>query len=461
MPATFAQLRYCLLLAVLLLTSACASSIFLPYSQRAELYRQDLSNNRLDSSLKQIEASRFGLDKQLTLVEHGRLAQLNGQIDTSIQDFQAAIALVTQRENQARIDLSTGAQDTLSLLSNDNSRSYQLDIYEQVLLYQYQAFNYLLKRDLSAAGVEVRRANYVQQNALKNYSSDAASQLSDLQKQQLTDQAALAQVQNSFENAYSYYFSALIYQALGDYNNAYIDYKKALGLAPANPAIQTELIKLARQQGYEQDYRRFKQRFNLTPQKIPANAGRLVILYEQNLVPKKITTGFNYFSRHGALPVTVPVYPVTWQPSTRLQIFQQSQIGQPLQHLGQTALLADIHALAAKSLAEKMPSIILREGLRAVSKYELQKKANKENSGLGIGLQIFNLLTAQADVRSWLTLPSNAQVFSQYLPAGQHQLNFASNRQQQNYAVDITAGQTTIIRVTEPGNHFYIQTVRL
>lgn len=441
---------------LLLLLSACASSVFTPYTERAQSYRQDLNNKQLSRSLKAIESQGFSLDSQLNLLEHGRLAQLDGQIDTSIKDFNAVINMAAKEENKARISLSNTAQSSLALVSNDNSRRYRLSIYEQVLLHQYQAFNYLLKGDLSAAGVEIRRAHYVQKHALKTISYKES--LSHQQTQQLIDQQGVAQVKNSFENAYSYFFSALIYQAIGEFNNAYIDYKQALRLAPHNPFIQQALLNLAKQLGFSKDYRALKRRFPKIASKQGGSA-RLVVLYEQNLVPVKVSTGLSYFSRHGAVPITVPAYPKTWYPASHLQISIQQQ-GR-VKYLGQTAMLSDVHAIAVKALQEQLPGIIWRTGLQAVSKYQLQKKASQESLGLGIGLQLYNLLSAGADVRSWSTLPGNAQVFSQQMAAGSYQLQLNSQRQQHAIALTLTAGKTTLVRVTEPGSHFYIQTVNL
>lgn len=443
-------------LSFILLLSGCASGVFVPYTERAKLYRQGLSTQQLEPSLKAIESQGFGVDGQLNLLEHGRLAQLDGQIDTSIKDFNAVINLVEKEENKAKISLGNAAQSSLALVSNDNSRRYKLNIYEQVLLHQYQAFNYLLKGDLTAAGVEIRRAHYVQTHALKTVSRKES--LSQQQTQQLIDQRGVAQVDNSFESAYSYFFSALIYQAIGELNNAYIDYKQALRLAPNNPSIQQALIELAKRLGFQKDYRTLKRRFPKMARKQHGSA-RLLVLYEQNLVPVKVSAGLDYYSRHGVLPITVPVYPKSWRPANHLQI-STLQHGQ-FKTLGQTAMLSDVHAIAAKALQEQLPSIILRSGLQAASKYQLQKQASKESAGLGFGLQLYNLLSSGADVRSWSTLPGNVQVFSAHMKSGSYQLTLNSQRQHQTITLTLTPGKTTLLRVTEPGNHFYIQTVKL
>ncbi len=56
----------------------------------------------------------------------------------------------------------------------------------------------------------------------------------------------IGQVKNSFQNAYTFYLSALFYESSGEYNRANIDYKKALAIYPNNHFLQQDSFRLAK-----------------------------------------------------------------------------------------------------------------------------------------------------------------------------------------------------------------------
>jgi hypothetical protein len=79
--------------------------------------------------------------------------------------------------------------------------------------------------------------------------------------------------------------------------------------------------------------------------------------------------------------------------------------------LGTTETLCDVRALAVKALKEKAPIIAARQLIRALAKGASNHAAKKQFGDLGIlGMNVLNYATEQADLRSWLTLPANAQV---------------------------------------------------
>ena len=104
------------------------------------------------------------------------------------------------------------------MVSNDNAISYQVPYYEQSMLHSYQALNYLFQHDLEGALVEIRRANLVQENALKAYEQEihqAQNELynSGMSKDSLASTypsmaATIGQVKNGFQNALPFTFPA-------------------------------------------------------------------------------------------------------------------------------------------------------------------------------------------------------------------------------------------------------------
>jgi hypothetical protein len=75
----------------------------------------------------------------------------------------------------------------------------------------------------------------------------------------------------------------------------------------------------------------------------------------------------------------------------------------------------------------------------------------------GLAAMVYNIASENADLRSWLTLPSNAQVTRITLPAGQHVLGL--DRIGSNVAgtvpVDVLPGGKTVVHVVAIGPQLY------
>ena len=136
-------------------------------------------------------------------------------------------------------------------MTNDNAIGYQLAPYEQSMLHTYQALNYLYTDGLESALVEVRRANLVQEKALETYENElleAKDKDPGINWQQVDAalsplDSRIGDIKNGFQSAYTFYLSGLLYEAAGELNDAYIDYKKALEIYPDNTFYTTRCIK--------------------------------------------------------------------------------------------------------------------------------------------------------------------------------------------------------------------------
>ena len=108
----------------------------------------------------------------------------------------------------------------------------------------------------------------------------------------------------------------------------------------------------------------------------------------------------------------------------------------------------DVGALAAKDLKERLPGMLVRQTLRATAKYNLQKEANDNYGALGaFATQIYNLVSEQADRRSWLTLPAYAQATRVSLPQGEHTLLLSTPQGDATLTVPVVNRGLTVIHV--------------
>lgn len=442
------------LLAVVLaatVAAGCATtSVFSPYPLQAAAFRQAAGGLETGPVLARLDQKRTGNDRLLYLLERGRIAQLQGDFTASQADFAQAIDVFRANEDRAMLTLSGAGATGGALLTNDNAIPYKGYGYERVMAHQFQAFNYLGLGDAEAATVELRRAAQVQRELELKYEDEIGKTREDANRNQVglgdydryfTGMDALTgHLKNSFQNGYTFYTSAVIWEALGEYNSALVDYKKALELSPGNARLREDVIRADRGDA-------------------PAQAtGTVVVLFEQGFVPGKRPVGLAIPTLDGGIfTIQFPVYDGSdYVPPSPLAVRADDGTR------AETALLVDTGALAVKALREQVPGMLVRQALRARAKYEMQKKAAEQG---GVGGQflanIYNLVSEQADLRSWLTLPGNAQAVRLALPPGTRQLEFASYTGSLSLPVEVRPGRTVLVRVVEVNGRMLTQTFAL
>jgi hypothetical protein len=430
-----------------------------------------------------------GKSRLLYLMERGRLAQIRGETDASFRDYAAAIQVIKDQDAEPVVRLTDVAQQGAAVLVNDNVLPYRAAGYERVLLHQLQAENYLARNDLEGAGVEVRLANAEQVKALKKHQAEVADAKAAGQRQP-TEAAGMAraeqayagldevagQVKNSFQNAYTFYFSGIIYEMLGAPNDAYIDYKKALEIYPANRQLQQDVVRLAASLGMTDDLAELRRRFpNVAPPARPAPGaapvGTVVVFYEDGWVPPKeeIKIPIPLPDLHGGFAgftaVAFPYY------STRNLL-----VPVPLAvsvdgggASGVTEPLCNVRSMAVKALKEQLPVMVTRQVIRTAAKAALTigaKEAARQNGNDAaeifaiVATSVYNVATENADLRSWLSLPDDAQVLRLVVPAGQRQITLASPvAGSVLLPVQVPPAGFVLVRVVRAGPRLYCMSV--
>ncbi|MDP5146873.1 hypothetical protein ORI98_10540 [Shewanella sp. ULN5] len=444
--STIISLLMCLTL------SGCAfNSIFISYPSQIAPYKQQLNSPTANVNLDAIAKEITSNDGLLYAQESGRMAQINGQFDKSKTYYEQAIAAYKAFDDQAKVSVSDMGAKASSLLLNDNAIPYRGPGYERIMLHQYQALNYLFAADAQGAMVEVRRSNELQASEQARYQKSQKSVQAmangtiDAEVNKLGKSAGT--VTSSFLNAYSYYTTGLLYELLGQPNDAFIDYRKAAQISPNNHYLQQDLVRLAKQLSMPQ-YDEFKRRWG-DAQLAKAGQGQVVMLIERGFVPEKQSL---------TVPFTIDG---NWQ-TISLATYQSSgrqAAPATVQGLG-TVLkaqpIANIDALAINALKEDLPAALVRQALRVYAKAEMaqsvrsdSKRRNDQIDAGAIAMQIFNVITEQADRRSWLTLPQQAQIARQYVDQGQYDISLGNA---QNTKIEVKADKTTLIWIIDTGN---------
>lgn len=466
--------------AALLLSGCSTASLFKPYPIQAADFRAAITGTPpvmpgADSSvaslagsfaatssaggtntveiMRKLDRRRTGADSTLYLMERGRIAQLQGDFATSKTDFEQAIANMQAVEDKAMLTASGGVALGAALLTNDNAIPYKASAYERVLVHLYQVFNYLGLKDIEGATIELRRAQQVQREIELKYAKEIDAAKGEAAQnninvgefdQYFTGMDTIAgKVKNSFQNGYVFYTAAMIREALGEYNDAMVDLKKTLEMAPNNRELRDDVIRLNRYFG--------------GGNKTNGKTGVVVVLYEQDFVPQKSAIGLPIPTMDGGVfsiqfPIYsgsdyVPVRPINVRFSTGTK---------------QTMPLADTGALAVKAHREKIVGLLVRQVLRARAKYELQKQAADQGGLVGqFAANIYNVVSEQADLRSWLTLPAHGQGTRLVLPAGPQTIELVTGTGSTPVNIEVRAGRTTIIRAVEANYQLITQTFAL
>lgn len=464
---TFVSIKTKLLLIAVsgLMLGGCATtSVFTSYPAQIQKVKQQINNKQFTVAESELVKHKDDADKILYMMELGRTTQIAAELPKSIDAFKLVIDSMETNDEKATITATGTIQQGTALLTNDNAIPYTGESYERIFVHQFQAMNYLFSNDLNAALVEVRRANEQQHLALQKHENEVAK-AEEKQKESLEKnkgfmssfaslQNVAGKVKNSFQNAYTFYASALIYEIQGKYNDAYIDYKKALEIFPDNIYLQKDVLRLAKQLSMNEDYDRFSKKFGIEAPTTESGTGEIIVLFEHGYAPVKqeIKVAINTFNHiHTS---AFPTYAAIWKESPHLTISTNGQ------KLGETAPIIYVQSLAAKALQENLPAMMIRQVLRIVAKKQMADKSGKAFGDLGkLGATFFNMASENADTRSWLTLPNDAQILRNNLPAGEHQLQLTNGAASDTHTITVVPGKKTIIRAVSTGNAMHTQSI--
>ena len=435
----------------------------------------------LHPAVAELSSRMEGRDEALFAVETGRTAQLYGDYATSRAAFEKAIARTDAQDYEGVLAPKAAAQQASAILVNDKAIEYRPPDYERTLMHHYQALNYLGAQDLDGAGVEIRRANRVQEEARKRHeaetdkaagkarkndsaaSEDPLADAPDATRQSIDKVYAglnelAGQVKTSFQNAATFFLSAVVWEMRGEPNDAYIDYKKALEMAPGNPALQAAVIRLGKRLGMREDVDAFSRRFPSLAD-MPADGssplagkGHLVVIVEEGHVAQKDDLSIPYPVSEGIGMISIPLYHSFPAQAGSIRL---SVDGRPVSSFSP---ICRVSSLAARALSERMPGIIARQTARAVAKGVALSAARKNGGGDAavVLLSIYNVASEQADLRSWLTLPDVIQAADAWTAPGSRTVRLQwTGGGNLELPVTVAAGKTTLLYVTRADWSFY------
>ena len=322
------------------------------------------------------------------------------------------------------------SKEAASLVTSDKLRPYSGTRYERLLSHYYRALNYVYRDQLDGALVECRRAT-----ALINYFKGEDENY------------------DFFGAGFLAHLSGVLFEATGEWNDAYISYKQATEYY-RNAAEKTgvempedigrSLVRLARKLGFVDELERYQEQYGKFSSS-PENTGELILFYESGYVPPKGEAALTFpilktddvddekfvptlMGRQGRvykeveleylLRVAIPKI------DSHRPVFSGIEVSVG-EMKAKGMLVEDVENIAIETLNAQRTGILLRTLVRTVSKYLIYRKANKENEALGLLVNLAGAVTEQADTRSWQTLPNQIFMVRMLLPAGTHTLNLS------------------------------------
>jgi len=452
-------------------TSIRITDLFSGYAQKMKAARSaQLSGDfvKAESSIDVLNQTHnnYGLSQ----LERGRLQFLANNWQASQKSFELAYHEIQKQETAAKVQISKGVKNFGAVISNDNAIAYGIPRYEQSMLHSYQALNYLYQGSLEGALVEVRRANLVQERALK----ENQAELHDAQEKMSTKGVnneklnssypsmdnIIGDLKNGFQNAYTFYLSGLLYEAAKQPNDAYIDYKRAIEIFPNNTYLQQDLLRLATKLGMYEDLALFKKKYGNYKEKTDNNTGQVVVIYEQGIVNAKDEAKLNLplFNTRDDMQFFTFALPVYRGGLATLKPLSIDIEGKNYQ----SQEIVRLQSLASKDLEEHLAGLVTRQAIRIVAKEQVRKKMTKSGGDVGnILASLYNVASEKADTRSWSSLPDSVQLMRIDVPVGKQRLAFSIAGEKKMVDVDIKSTGITLINATSIGQYIAYQTINL
>ena len=349
----------------------------------------------------------------LQALELGLITHLNGKYAESNSWFEYAVKRMDELDV---ISLSGTAE---AWILSEKFQPYRGEDFERVLAHYYMALNYLMSGGLQDALVECRRVNALLQQFNSRYEQ-----------------------KNVYKtDAFVLYLSGLIYEAMGETNDAFIDYRHAHDAyradyatyygTPAPVELQEDLLRTASALGFTDEVERYR---SLLPDgKWPDQAAyqqsaRLVVIWENGLIPYKAARVFRWKS--GVDDVVEEIEDEHDDDDNGCYVkFSFAEFVPRLNALAQASVSAggvtrklemaeDLSRIAQKNLEDRRLRTIMQAMSRNLLKCAVQKKLEKNRWFWSLLFAGLTELTEGADVRHWFLLPADIHVTQLLLPPG-------------------------------------------
>jgi len=345
-------------------------------------------------------------EKLLYFMEKGIVLHYAGQYPESILALRGASDLIKEQE------VISASRQAASMVTSEWITDYKGEYAERLLVHTYLMMNYLLMGAPESALVEGKQALAV----FDRYPACSG------------DFFTRALIAHCFE-------------AVGDINGAYIEYKKLAKLLPGPEPVAEKLCAMGERLGFDDDvaaYRKYLPEAAATPPKTEPAEAELILFAAQGSAPVKVP-------RNIVLPPSIRFSFVTYEDVTGsfYPLFTDSP---QIEILG-SPITTDVGQVLKASLHDRLAQILAKETARVVAKEAIANQM--DDPVVELLVRVAFLIMEEPDTRSWETLPA-------YLTLARLPLRKGKNR------IDPGEGGMPPLEVDVTPNHprYYYQTVR-
>ncbi len=241
----------------LLLLSACAT-----YSGRVSEARRSFEYSEYDLAIEELKklVERHDKDELLYLMDLGLVYHTAGRYKEAIETFSLADKMAEVK------DYTSVTEETASIITNDEAKTYKGDDYEKILINVYLAMGYTLLGLWEDALVEARRVN---------------------QKiDKMISEGKLPYDRNGFAK----YLAASLFEARHEFNDAFVDYRQLHKWIGEWSYLGVPILRMADRLKASQEFDEYKVKFpGIKKYKLGKGEGEVILLLEQGKVPIKVS----------------------------------------------------------------------------------------------------------------------------------------------------------------------------
>jgi len=405
------------------------------YYQRQQEFQSHFQSGNIEQAAQVLESDSRAENRRtrlLHLMNQGVVQHMLGNYTASNDFFERAYILGEDfRRNYG--------DEALALLINPNVTEYRGEPFELLMIHYYKAMNFIQLGDLDAAMVECRRLN-IALNALSDRYNN----------------------ENRYRrDAFIHTLMGILYDATGDYNNAFIAYRNAVGIYQDDYSrlfnvgvpeqLKKDLLRTAHLTGFQDEVRRFEKMFDMTYAHDPSREqGDLVFFWQNGLGPVKAEQSILFTLVRGSggamhfeneeMGLSFPVPASEARESGGklgdlrvVRVAFPKYVERPPVYAGARLgadggavdlhLAQDLNAVAFQALQDRMLREMGSALLRLAVRQAAEQRIRKEDENLGAIFGILGAVAEQADTRNWQTLPHSIFYTRKSLPAGEHRLS--------------------------------------
>ena len=368
----------------------------------------------------------------LSGAEAGTVALAAGDWDAALEHLHLAGAAVEEIEGRALASAESLGELIGSWAVNDTLRDYQGEGFERVYLHAGLAMAYLAKGLLDDVYVEARRSNELLEAEEKLYEKSYRA------------------------GGLGHFVSALAYELLGEYDQAYIDYKRMEEKGVGTALAGSSLVRLATRLGREDELPTWIERYGPDLER-PEGAASVVVLAGVGLAPFKVEGSLVLPTEDGLLALAVPAFQLRPQMVSGLRLVEEQSGVSVL-----TDILERVSDVALENMEDRLLWTLTKSVARGVLKRELTKKAEKEYGFAGrLAGDLFAAISERADLRSWQTLPDSWQACRLFVPAGVHTytLEALGGQSRPLGTFGLEAGETMVVLARSVGPNLFAHVI--